>query len=55
MVRKRRRFVLGVYALSVLALSSRFDGPGAGGQRSAAGALSVLALSSRFDGLGRRG
>ena len=38
-------------ALSVLALSSRFDGPGAMPCAGKSSMLSVLALSSRFDGL----
>ena len=37
-------------SLSVLALSSRFDGPGARDAGDARSDLSVLALSSRFDG-----
>ena len=36
--------------LSVLALSSRFDGPAVGRELLEAHYLSVLALSSRFDG-----
>ena len=38
-------------ALSVLALSSRFDGHNALGYMRVTTSLSVLALSSRFDGL----
>ena len=38
-------------SLSVLALSSRFDGPQRLAMMWASGRLSVLALSSRFDGL----
>ena len=37
--------------LSVLALSSRFDGPVVPPPAPPLGGLSVLALSSRFDGL----
>ena len=40
--------------LSVLALSSRFDGPVYGPRRGVVRILSVLALSSRFDGLRSR-
>ena len=36
--------------VSVLALSSRFDGPGRSGAEIDSAAVSVLALSSRFDG-----
>ena len=39
-----------VQQLSVLALSSRFDGPSSSTLESRQGRLSVLALSSRFDG-----
>ena len=40
-------------ALSVLALSSRFDGPVPSTTSAPSQALSVLALSSRFDGPSR--
>ena len=39
--------------LSVLALSSRFDGPFSTSTKPGRLQLSVLALSSRFDGLGQ--
>ena len=39
-------------SLSVLALSSRFDGRAHGGTCAVGFSLSVLALSSRFDGRG---
>ena len=38
------------HALSVLALSSRFDGPACYTGTASCPTLSVLALSSRFDG-----
>ena len=39
-----------IFFLSVLALSSRFDGPNSYIPAGRRGCLSVLALSSRFDG-----
>ena len=42
--------MLSSICLSVLALSSRFDGPSAMAALGATAGLSVLALSSRFDG-----
>ena len=50
MVSKPAAPVIGSLVLSVLALSSRFDGRANRLQRRCTPALSVLALSSRFDG-----
>ena len=50
MVSAQRRTWTTVTMLSVLALSSRFDGPPYGLPFRLCETLSVLALSSRFDG-----
>ena len=52
MVMDSRYTTCGRYALSVLALSSRFDGPMTAVACPCTKILSVLALSSRFDGPG---
>ena len=55
MVLCREPINLSICALSVLALSSRFDGRADSViRRSSTWSLSVLALSSRFDGLAHR-
>ena len=52
MVVSSRTVAIARLSLSVLALSSRFDGQLAAARRRNRRHLSVLALSSRFDGLG---